>query len=793
MRRPLVLLVALSPFLLASCSESVGPETEPPVLPALRIAATQSETGAWSTEGGQVSEGYRLAVEMLNESGGIGGRQVELVLRDDGSDPAEAARIYGEFVADTTIDLLLGPFSSPISAAVIPVVEAAGHPFIASMAAAAVLWEGRNRQWTVQLQASARSYLRGSVELAAQGGIETVALVWEDSSFPNSVARGVREAALAAGMRVVLDRSYPPGEADHEGLALAAKQAGAEIFLAGGYRADGIEFTKAVASAGYAPRLLGLALGPADPGFLAETGELAECVAGYTPWTASLATEGSIADNATFVARYRDAYGADPGYLSAGAFAAVELLAEAVESAAGEDGQFDRGAVRDYLFGTTTETVLGPYQVTPKGESGAGAQQGLRGLQVQWQRDADGQLALRVIYPESFANAEACFNPPDPGPIRVALTHSATGSRSHNASRMMQGYRLAVDMLNADGGIDGRQVELVTANDGSAPNTAAVFYEQFLADTTIDALLGPYSSAVTEAVIPLAEAAQRPLITALASSTELWEGQSREWSVQMMTSGRTLLDGAVELAAEAGAQTVAVVWEDSRFPLSLAAGVREAAARNGLRVVLDRSYPVGRADHEALATAAKEARADLFVGGTYFDDAAGFVRSFDTAGYAPMLAAMSVGPADPSFLEAVGQAAKCVAGDAAWVPGVVTGGPIATSATFADRFRERHGIDPEYHSAAAFGAVELLSLALRESLQEDGRVDNAAMRDFLFATTAETVLGAYGVAPLGDPAAGVQRELSALQIQWQDDGEGGLVQRIIHPASAANASVCFSR
>lgn len=786
--------IAAFPILLvAACGESIGPDNvPPPEAPPLRIAGTYAETGVYSADARGMAAGYRLAVEMINEQGGIAGRRVELNLQDDFSDPEAAANIYRQLAADTAIDLLVSPFSSAVTEAVLPVVEAAGRPMVASMAAATDLWEGRQRQWSVQLLASARTYLLGSIRLAAEEGMETVAVVWEDSSFPRSVASGIRNEVADAGMRIVLDQSYSVGSLDAESLATAVMESGAELLLGGGYREAGIEITKALGAVGYAPRLASFVVSTADPTFADETGALAQCVAGYSPWASSIATQGSLASNDEFVQRFRQEHGREAGWSEAGGFAAIELLAEAVRSTTGPSDEVDHRALRDHLFATSTQTILGPYGVVARGEPDAGAQRAQEGVQVQWQDDGEGGLAQRVIYPSAVANAQPCFNAPHLGPIRVAATISETGPRRQSAASMHRGYQLAVEMLNEQGGVGGRPVELVTANDGSAPASAAALYKQFLADTTIDVVLGPYGSAATEAVIPLVEAAERPLITPLASSTELWQGGNRQWAVQMASPAPGALQGAIKLAAEAGAKTVAVVWENTSYPRSVAAGVRAEAERLGLRVVLDRSFRVGRADHERLAAAAKEARADLFVGGAYLSDGVAFAQAIDRVRYAPMLAAFSAGPADGSFAESAGTSAQCVAGNASWVPGFPTEGPLADGATFAERFQTAYGSAPDYRAASGFGAVELLSEALAESMTEDGQIDDAALRDHLFSASAETVLGPYAVAPLGDDAAGSQQRLESFLIQWQDDGQGGLVQRVVHPEGPAQAEACIA-
>ena len=78
-----------------------------------RIAGTYPATGILSPDGVNVQKGYALAVDMLNEQGGIAGRPVELILRDDGSSPQAAADIYEEYVADETIDLPPGTVQQP--------------------------------------------------------------------------------------------------------------------------------------------------------------------------------------------------------------------------------------------------------------------------------------------------------------------------------------------------------------------------------------------------------------------------------------------------------------------------------------------------------------------------------------------------------------------------------------------------------------------------------------------------------------------------------------------------------
>lgn len=390
---------------LAGCRDSTDPPGAGPVV----LAATYSETGRFARLGTEMARGYRLAVEMLNEKGGAGGREFRLELRDDASDAGTAADIYREFAASDTVDALLGPYSSPLTEAVIGVAEGAGMPLVAAMAAAPGLWAGQGRSWSVQMINPGPTYLEGSVEVAAGHGARSVALVYEDTQFPVSVAEGVRAAVRAHRMNIVLDRSYPAGGAGHDALVAEARDNGADLFIGGGYYDDAVAFTRAVDGGHYTPMLLSLNLGPAQANFVNDVGDAARCVAGNTPWLPTIRTSGFVADSETMGRRYVAAHSEPPNYYAAGGFGAVELFAEAFDATVGDAGEFDRAAIREYLFAKVTETVLGPFQVHSLGDEQAGAQRALKGLQVQWQDDGSGGLERRIVHPAAAADADACF------------------------------------------------------------------------------------------------------------------------------------------------------------------------------------------------------------------------------------------------------------------------------------------------------------------------------------------------------------------------------------------------
>ena len=95
-------------------ADAPGAEAQPPI----RIGATLSQTGAYAVQGRNQLRGYQLCVKHMNDKGGALERKLELVVYDDGSDPATAVRLYEKLITQNKVDLVLGPFSSPITDAV---------------------------------------------------------------------------------------------------------------------------------------------------------------------------------------------------------------------------------------------------------------------------------------------------------------------------------------------------------------------------------------------------------------------------------------------------------------------------------------------------------------------------------------------------------------------------------------------------------------------------------------------------------------------------------------------------
>lgn len=367
-------VAAAAALVLAGCAgsgEAGGSEDGP-----MRLGVALSETGRFAESARSMRQAYDLWSEQVNDSGGIDGRQVELVYYDDESLPDTARVLAERLINQDEVFMLLGPYSSGITAVMAAVSEREQVPLLGTIASDSTTWTERDLRWTFQAFASSRFDHRGFMELAAEHGAERMAVLYEESPFSiDAKDWAVEEGGPELGITVEA-YGYQSDDLDFSSITQRIADSGVETVSMGGYVAPGIQFTQSLIERGV--QLQGYHFIQAgDEATREGLGAPIEGVLGRTPWHPDLETEG----NADFVATYNEAYGGEPDYQAATAFATGQLAAAAIEAAG-----TDREAVREFLASETTDTVMGTYEVDERL-----AQVGYQYAVTQWQ---DGQNVL---------------------------------------------------------------------------------------------------------------------------------------------------------------------------------------------------------------------------------------------------------------------------------------------------------------------------------------------------------------------------------------------------------------
>ena len=181
-------------------------------------------------------------------------------------------------------------------------------------------------------------------------------------------------------------------------------------------------------------------------------------------------------------------------------------------------------------------------------------------------------------------------------PIRIGATMSLTGKQySLQGGYGREGYLLCEKHVNAQGGVLGRPIRFVIYDDESDEKTAARLYEKLIVEDKVDAVLGPYGTAITEAVADVPEKHRKVMVAANAATSSIWE-KGRRYLIMVLAPVDSAAAGVVDTAARNGLRTVAILNQDALLPKAVAKGTSEVAKSKGLEVISFETYPDGTTD-----------------------------------------------------------------------------------------------------------------------------------------------------------------------------------------------------
>jgi branched-chain amino acid transport system substrate-binding protein len=365
-----------------------------------------------------------------------------------------------------------------------------------------------------------------------------------------------------------------------------------------------------------------------------------------------------------------------------------------------------------------------------------------------WNKLLGGTLALAVLV--GLVAAAAAQQP-----IRIGASLSLTGTYAALGQNQHRGYQLCTKHVNETGGVLGRKIEFVLYDDQSQPATGVRLYEKLITQDKVDAIMGPYSSAITEAVANVNEKYRMPMVAPMASTTAIFK-KGRKFIFMMQSAAEVYLEGLIDVAAKKGLKTVAIINEDTLFPKATVQGTIELAKQKGLQVVFVESYPKGNTDFSAILTKVRAANPDVLGAATYFDDAVAITRQMKELNVNPKMYGVTVGGDLPTFYQLLGKNAEFVYGATQWEPEL----PYPGAKEFVvSHSMEFPGRDISYHSAGGYAGCQILV----EAIKRAGSLDSEKIRSEILKMDTTTAYGGFKV-----DDGGFQLTHKMVVFQWQE-------------------------
>jgi branched-chain amino acid transport system substrate-binding protein len=356
-RLPAILAVCVGAFIVAGCGKK-GENT-------VKIGVITSVTGSQAAFGAAHKHGYEIAVDDVNNKGGVAGKKVELDFYDDQSKPDQAVQGVSKLVDQDEVPIILGSYSSESTKAIVPAVTQRQVPLIIPTATADNVMDSKS-PWVFRICAGANDYARTTVEfLKDNGAPKTIAIVYENTNFGQSNMQAMKAAAEKAGIKLVAIESYQAQSPDYKAVLQRIKAANPEVIYFCSYLLDASTLMRQSQEIDLNPKYYtsaGTGFAAAEFPTAKGAGKNAEYTFSVSQWLPEAHWSGSKEFDAEFFKRY----GSHPAYHAVEAYASLIAAAQAMNDAKSNE----RGKIRDAIKSLSLPmTTFGPIRFDANGQN----------------------------------------------------------------------------------------------------------------------------------------------------------------------------------------------------------------------------------------------------------------------------------------------------------------------------------------------------------------------------------------------------------------------------------------
>lgn len=352
--------------------------------------------------------------------------------------------------------------------------------------------------------------------------------------------------------------------------------------------------------------------------------------------------------------------------------------------------------------------------------------------------------------------------------VKLGVAGPMTGPNAVFGEQMKKGAEAAVAAINAKGGIGGKRVEIVIADDVSDPRKGVEAANK-LAARGVKMVVGHFNSGIT---IPASDIyAERGMIMISPSASNPKVTERSLWNV-FRVYGRDDRQGdvwAAYVAEHFKGKRVALLHDKSIYGRSLVDSARVALAKAGFKPVLDDGVDYGEKDYSGMVERLAKARADLLLWGGLHTEAAIILRQLRERGE-PTILLSGDGLASSEF--------SVIGGDAVIGTLMTFAPPAGKNPAAAEVVRAAPDLSEGY-ALYTYAAVQVL----QQAAQQARTVDPRRMADVMHAGQPfQTVLGDIAFDAKGD-----RTTPDLIVYRWQKGDDGTITYEPIEPEAPATA------
>jgi branched-chain amino acid transport system substrate-binding protein len=364
-----------------------------------------------------------------------------------------------------------------------------------------------------------------------------------------------------------------------------------------------------------------------------------------------------------------------------------------------------------------------------------------------------------------------------------------TGPVANTGRYYKDAYEFTIDKINEAGGVKvgDKQYKLALKlyDNQSDVNLSVRQYTQLISQDKVNLLLGPFASNFALADSAVSEKYQVPMVQGGGASDQIFSRKFK-YIFGTLAPASNYFGSTIAMMKELdpAPKSVALLYADDAFDVSVADGTRPLLKDAGITVALDERYTSNASDFNSLLSQIKSANVDAVLVAGHETEILNFVRQAKSLAVAPKLYSFTVGVPSEDFRKALGKDADYAFGMSAWLPSAdLKDKYFGDAAAFAEAYKAKFGYEPDYHAASGAADVE----ALVQAVEAAGTLDPKAVRDAIAKLNFDSLYGKIAFAENG------QIDLAQTVIQVQDGkvaavyGAKGFVEKPKYPMPAWNA------
>ncbi len=328
-----------------------------------------------------------------------------------------------------------------------------------------------------------------------------------------------------------------------------------------------------------------------------------------------------------------------------------------------------------------------------------------------------------------------CSKGPESNTFKIGVITSLTGSNAAFGQAHKNGYTIALEEINAKGGLLGKKVELDYYDDQSRPDQAVQGVSKLVDQDHVPIVLGAYSSESTRAIVPVMTQKQIPLLIPTAVADNVMESNS-PWIFRICAGSGSFAAATLDFLKNNGdPKKLAIVYENTNFGQSNNKSMTEAAKAAGLDLVDSEAYQASSPDYKSLLQRVKGKNPEVVYFASYLLDASTLMRQSEQLGLNPKYytsAGTGFAAAEfPTPDKGAGKYAEYTFSVSQWLPSAKWKG----SAEFDQKYFALAGSHPAYHGMEAYAALIAAAAAIDAAKSDQAQAIRDAIKQLNLAET----------------------------------------------------------